>query len=167
MRSTCKRTCMLALSGVLPGILLAFLTLPVSAQPVGESQVARGPIATYNAAHEVTISGTVQQVVTKHAVGSPAGMHLLVSGAQGLVDAHVGPHLTKSMKEALHMGLPLEIVGAMTTVRGKQFLLARQLVYGGQTVTVRNSRGFLLTPARSSLSPSPEKGGRPTLGGVQ
>lgn len=165
MRSTCKRKFTLALSGLLPGVLLAW-ALPLSAQPVRTSRPAPGKIVAYDATHEVTVNGTVQQVVTKHIAGSPAGMHLLVSGATGTVDAHVGPFLSKSMQQALHAGLPLQVVGSMETVRGgKQYLLARQLVYGGQTVTVRNTNGFLLRPAQSSASPRQQRIVRSRLSG--
>ncbi len=165
MRSTRKNQLKLALAGFLPGVLLAFFALPVCAQPVDETHPAPSRMITYDSAHEVTINGTVKTVLTKHVAGSPAGMHLLVTGAQGTVDAHVGPFIPKNIRQALHMGLPLEVVGAMTTVRGKQFLLVRQLIYGGQTITVRNSRGFLLAPARSSLDPSPKTNGKLTLNG--
>lgn len=165
MRSTRKSKLTLALSGLLPGVLSAFLSLPAIAQPVDEPQPARNVIAQYDAAHEVTIHGTVQAVITKHVPGSPAGMHLLVSGTQGTVDAHVGPFLSRSLQQALHMGLPLQVIGVMGTVRGKQYLLARQLIFGGQTVTVRNNNGFLLRPAQSSSSPKAARIVRSRLNG--
>jgi hypothetical protein len=165
MRSTRKNQLKLAFAAVLPGVLLAFFAFPAGAQPVDETHPAPSRMIIYDSAHEVTINGTVQTVVAKHVPGSPSGMHLLVSGTQGTVDAHVGPFLPKNIRQAMHMGLPLEMVGAMTTVRGKQFLLVRQLIYGGQTITVRNSHGFLLAPARSSLDPSPKTNGKLTLNG--
>lgn len=165
MRSARKSKVSFALTGLLPGVLLLSSAIPLGAQPVNQPHSVRGSIAQFDAAHEVTINGTVQQVTTKRTVGSPAGMHLLVSGAQGLVDAHVGSYLSKNMKEALHTGLPIQIVGAMETVRGKQYLLARQLNYGGQTVTVRNNNGFLLRPAQSSIAPRTRRIERSRLSG--
>ena len=117
-----------------------------------ESQPARGVVGQYDAAHEITINGTVQSVITKRTVGSPAGMHLMISGTNGLVDAHVGPFLTKSMQQAVHFGLPVQVTGSMVTVRGKQMLLVRQMVYGGQTVTVRSAHGMLYRPAQTAAS---------------
>ncbi len=166
MRSTCTRKLTLALAGLLPGVLMVSLATPVVAEPAAGSVPERNAIAKYDATREITINGTVQQVITKHVAGSPAGMHLMVSGAQGLVDAHVGPYMSKSVKEALHMGLPLQIVGAMETVRGgKQYLLARQVIYGGQTLTVRNNRGMLLRPPQSSTSPRTPRIERSRLSG--
>jgi len=145
MRSTCKRN--LALAGLLPGVLMACLAIPAGAQSAAEALPAHGFMQSYDAANELTVTGTVQEVVTKHIVGSPAGMHLLVSGSEGIVDAHVGPYLSKDVKEALHTGLPIQIVGAMETLHGKQFLLARQLIFGGRLVTVRSKNGFLVLGA--------------------
>lgn len=165
MRSTCKSKLSLALTGLLPGVLLLCLAAPSFAQPAEEAHAPARGIGQYDAAREVTINGTVQSVVTKRTLGSPAGMHLLVSGANGLVDAHVGPFLGKDIRQALHMGLPLQVVGAMETFRGKQVLLARQLMYGGQTVTIRSNNGFLLRPAQSSISPRHQRIERSRLNG--
>ncbi len=154
MRSTCKSKHSLALTGLLPGVLLLLLAAPLFAQPAEVAHNAARGVGQYDAAHEVTINGTVQSVVTKRTPGSPAGMHVLVSSASGTIDAHVGPYLTKAMQEAVHTGLPLQVVGSMSTVGGKRMLLVRQMIYGGQTVTVRNKYGFLFRPAESSNSPA-------------
>jgi hypothetical protein len=147
MRSTRKRGFSLALAGLLSGALCTMFALPSGAQ-TAESRPAPAPTKLYDAARETTINGTVEKVLTTR-VGGPAGMHILVSEAHGTVDAHVGPYLSKSTKEALHMGLPLQMVGVMASARGKQVFLVRQLIYGGQTVNVRNSNGFLLRPQAS------------------
>lgn len=132
------------IAGLLAGLLFAILAVPLGAQSASQTRAGHGIGPVYDAAHEITINGTVQEVVTKHVLGSPAGTHLLVSGEQGTVDAHVGPFLTKDTQEALHTGLPVQIVGAMQEIHGKQYLLARQLIFGGRTVAVRNEHGFLV-----------------------
>jgi len=134
----------LAWTGLLSVLLLALLVTPLIAQPARAPQSGRGFGPVYDAAHEITLNGTVQEVVSKHALGSPAGMHLLVAGPEGTVDAHVGSFLSKDTREALHLGLPIQIVEAMETLHGKQYLLARQLIFGGRMVTVRNRNGFLV-----------------------
>jgi hypothetical protein len=129
-------------AGLLLGLLLVIVAVPLGAQPAHVTGGEHfGPY--YDRAHEVTINGVVEEVVTKRVAGSPVGMHLLIGGQGGVVDAHVGPFLAKDVMEGLHAGLPVQIVGAMQDVRGKQYLMARQLVFGGRTVTVRNKNGFL------------------------
>ena len=132
-------------AGLLAGLLLlAILAVPLGAQLAPETRATRAVGPVYDAAHEITLNGTIQEVVTKRTAGSPVGMHLLVAGPEGVVDAHVGPYLTKDTQEALHAGLPVQIVGAVEQLHGKSILLARQLIFGGRTVTVRNENGFLV-----------------------
>jgi hypothetical protein len=144
------------IAGLLTGLLLAITAVPLGAQPASVSNGEHfGPY--YDRAHEVTINGVVQEVVTKHVPGSPVGTHLLISGESRVVDAHVGPFLAKDVQEALHAGLPVQIVGAMQDVRGKQYLMARQLIFGGRTITVRNENGFLARPTHRNAPPEAGK----------
>jgi hypothetical protein len=141
-------------AGLLAGLLLAILAVPLGAQLAPETRATRAVGPVYDAAHEITLNGTIQEVVTKRVAGSPVGMHLLVAGPEGVVDAHVGPYLTKDTQEALHAGLPVQIVGAVEQLQGKSILLARQLIFGGRTVTVRNENGFLVR----AHGPRPDSG---------
>lgn len=156
----------LLIAGLLSGLLFAIAAIPLNAQPASESRPGRGFGPVYNAAHETTINGTIQKVVTKHTAGSPAGMHLLVAGPQGLVDAHVGSFLNKQTTASLQAGMPVRIVGANVLLHGKNYLLARELTVGGRTVTVRSERGSLIRAhsarvarTRSQQSSQPESTG--------
>ena len=157
----------LTIVGLLTGLLLAMAAVPLSAQE-RESHPGRGFNAPYDAAHEITVNGTVQEVVTRHALGTAPGMHLLVSGTDGVVDAHVGSFLSEETRAAMHEGLPIQIVGAMQELHGKQFLLARQITFGGRMVTVRSRTGFLVRelhrPRRESPT-SQKAAGSETNGG--
>ena len=139
------------IAGLLAGLLFAILAVPLGAQPASETRVGHGIGPVYDAAREITVTGSVQEVVTRHVPGRPAGIHLMVAGPQGVVDAHVGPFLSKGMKEALHTGTPVQLVGAMTSVRGKKYLMVRELNVGGSTVTVRSEHGLLVHSYGSSL----------------
>ena len=123
--------------------MAAITVLPLNAKPAAE-EIARHGSVGYDRAHEITVSGTIQEAVAKAPLGSPVGVHLMVASAQGVVDAHVGPYLTKEMQEALHAGTPVEMVGAMESVAGKQYFLVRQVSFGGRVVNVRTANGFLL-----------------------
>ena len=84
-----KRTCLTQparmIAGVLTALLFAIVAVPLGAQPASESRPGRGFGPVYDTAHETTLNGTIREVVTKHVAGSPAGMHLLVAGPQGVV----------------------------------------------------------------------------------
>ena len=107
----------------------------------------------YNAAAEIRVDGTIQELVTQRTPGSPAGIHLLIAGTQGIVDAHLGPFVSKETRAALRSGISIQVVGFMTEVNGKQYLLARQLIFEGRVVSVRSPQGF----------PIPDVSGRPSL----
>jgi hypothetical protein len=134
----------LTIAGLLAGLLFAVQAVPLGAQPASETRVGQGFGVVYDAAHEITLTGTVQEVVTRRMPGRPAGMHLMVASPQGLVDAHVGPFLSREMKEALHTGTPVQLVGAMASLRGRKYLMVRELNVGGTKVIVRSEHGFLV-----------------------
>ena len=48
------------------------------------------------------------------------------------------------MKEALHTGTPVQLVGAMASLRGKTYLMVRELNVGGTNVIVRSEHGSLV-----------------------
>jgi hypothetical protein len=125
------------IAGLLLGLLFAIFTLPLVAQPA-DSHVAGG----YDKNHEITLNGTIQEAKTVHETGVPAGLHVLVNGPQGTVDAHLGPYMSKETQEALKNGIPVQILGAMQTIHGKEYFEARQVTFGGRQVTVRNEAGF-------------------------
>jgi len=131
------------IAGLIAGLLVAILAVPMFAQPASEARPhGFGPF--YDSAHEITLNGTIRTIVTAHTKGSPAGMHLLVTGPEGnVVDAHLGPFLNKATRETLQEGTPIRIVGAMTTLHGKSYLYARLLTVNDRTITVRSTHGVL------------------------
>jgi hypothetical protein len=120
---------------------VSLVSVPVMAQPA--DAVGHGPVG-YDRAHEISMSGTITEVIATPEPGSPVGLHLMVAGAQGMVDAHIGPYMTEETQEALHAGTPVEMVGAMETVHGKDYFLVRQVTVGGLVVKVRSANGILL-----------------------
>jgi len=153
-------------AGLLPALLFVIVTVPLVAQPASKSSAVRGFGPVYDAAHETTLDGTIQEIVSKHTVGSPAGVHLLVAGPQGLVDAHLGPFLSRETTASLHAGMPVRIVGANMLLHGHNYLMAREFIVGGRTVTVRSERGIPImahsarqTRARSRQTLHPESTG--------
>jgi hypothetical protein len=124
--------------------LLTLLAASLVAGASSEARVVQRPAPIYDAAREVTLRGTVQQVVTARTIGSPVGVHLLVSGPQGVVDVHAGLSLTRETMRNLQVGSPVQLVGAMTLLNGRQYFLARLLTVGGRTLTLRSPGGVIL-----------------------
>lgn len=146
-------------AGLIACALFSVYSNQSSAQPADESSAPRATTHGYDKAHEVTLTGTIEEVVAKPAPGSPIGLHLLVETSSGVVDTHLGPYLAKEVKDALQTGTTVQIVGAMITAHGKDFLLARQLIFSGRLVTVRNANGFLLQAHATKGSQSEGNGG--------
>ncbi len=158
------------IAGLLTGLLFAIFTPPLSAQSAPETRATRQPVLGYDKAHEITLNGTIQEVVSKRIGGSPIGLHLLVASSKGMVDAHLGPFIGKDTQEALHAGTPVQIIGAIETLHGKDYLLAREVIFGGRQVTVRSENGFLVRvhngrSARSKPESTTEKTSQLELNG--
>jgi len=131
------------IAGLMCGLLFATATIPLNAQPAERQHFVA---LAYDKAHEITLTGAIEEVKEKAPAGSPVGLHLIVAGSQGNVDAHLGPYMTRETLEALHTGTPVQIVGAMEKRNGKEYLLARQVIFGGRQVQVRSENGFLVRP---------------------
>jgi hypothetical protein len=90
---------------------LTILAIPMSAPGAPESPAELGFRPAYAAARESTLVGTIQELVTEDATGSPAGMHLLVTGLKGVGDVQVGPFVRQMRRQALEAGAPVLFVG--------------------------------------------------------
>ena len=154
------------IAGLLTGLLFAIQAVPLHAQPAHSG--AQHPLVLgYDKAHEITLTGTIEAVKEKAAAGSPVGLHLMVAGSQGKVDAHLGPYMTKETVEALHTGTLVQIVGAMEKRNGKAFLLARQVIFGGRLVQVRSENGFLVRAHTAQTHHRNQKSGFVSNGGAR
>lgn len=133
--------------------LVAAMLLALAAEaatPSQSSPAGGGSGLAYDQTKEVGLVGTVERLDAHPASGGPPGFHLFITASGKTVDAHLGPFLSKQNREALVAGQPVQIVGISTSIHGKEVLLARQLIFAGRLVTVRNERGFLVRehPAR-------------------
>jgi hypothetical protein len=159
------------IAGLIAGLLFAIFTLPLTAQAAPDTRATRRPVSLgYDKAHEITLNGTIQEAVSMRVAGSPIGLHLMVASSKGIVNAHLGPFLDKGTQAALHTGTPVQLVGAMETINGRDYLLARQVIFGGRLVTVRSENGFLVRahiprPARSKPESTTEKTSQLELNG--
>jgi len=130
-------------------LLCGIVTSAASAQDNNSPQ-SSAAVAAWNVKHvatsEITVAGTIQQVPSERVPGSPAGLHLLVNSPQGVLDASVGPYLTKDVQRALSAGQQIQVVGLIQTINGHNYLLARQLVLAGRQIPIRNEHGFFIHP---------------------
>jgi hypothetical protein len=123
---------------------------------IGAKSVAFRPV--YDASKEVTIEGTVHSISAKSISGKPLGAHLMISTAQGLVDAHLGSFAMQGSRPlSVNPGEQVKVVGVMTTVKRSQFLLARTVQTSSQTFVIRNQHGAMLFPHPAARGKVPFK----------
>jgi hypothetical protein len=155
-----------SIARLLTCLFLAIATISLNAQPT--QSATQPPLALrYDKAHEITLTGTIEGVNEKPETGSPVGLHLMVAASEGTIDAHLGPYMTKETLEALHTGMPVQIVGAMKKLHGKEYLLARQVIFGGRLVQVRNENGLLVQAHTAKSHRGNQKSGLVSNGGAR
>lgn len=135
-------------------VLLSFATAPrLAAQDTAPPQ-SFAHLKPWNPADETTFAAAIQQVIEKNPTGAPAGLNLLMTGSQQPLYVNVGPRLGNTIKQSLTAGQVIRVTGIVETLNGQNYLLARELQIGDQTIEVRNEHGFFTYPSASSRSGS-------------
>lgn len=129
--------CATLLSGALPATVMAQSSASAS------SASFRGTKEKAAAAKEVTVTATIQQVLTK-GTHVNSNVRLLVSAPQGLFNADLGPYLANDVKQSLTAGTHVQLAGTMQTIQGQSYLMARELTVANRQITIRNENGFLV-----------------------
>jgi hypothetical protein len=139
-------------AGLCAFVLLSLISLPLpsQAQTTAENKAA-GPFR-YDITQEVTLSGTVSSVLTAPSPGMIMGSHLLLATPSGPVDASLGMFgLRGKGAVSVSAGQQVEVTGVMKTIGAntadaKQVFLVRTVRAGVRVYTIRNRRGFSITP---------------------
>ena len=147
--------------------LAMLLTLSLTGTASGQTAVRAGAAAappTYDIAKEITIEGTVAEVIKKIGPGMLAGAHVLLTTSSGAVDAHLGNYAMRGTSALrLAAGDQINVIGVMRTIQGRSVFLVRTVQARGGSYTIRNAHGIPLRPA-SACATRPQqntKGGRP------
>lgn len=134
---------------------------PASAQ---NQQPSGSPAAVpriYEASKETVIRGNISEVVARAARGLPLGLHLMTATAQGTVDVHLGPYFARAAGEiGLVPGATIQVTGVNAHFEAGDVFLARLIIVGGQTITVRNENGIPLRPAPPGARVARPSGGQ-------
>lgn len=125
-------------------VALAFC-LSAAAQQTASSNTQG--FESYTLSREVSLIGTVIKYNAVSAT-TPIGAHVLLQTASGQVDVHLGnAKLLQASHLELNAGDNVRIVGENLAYGSCAFFAARIVQKGTQAVAVRNTKGFLLTPA--------------------
>lgn len=137
--------------------LFCLVLLSVFAQAAATAQQQTSPrfeaAGLNKPAQDITITGSVEQLITTRTPGAPAGLLLTVNGPQGILTASLGSSLSREAQQALTQGAPVTVTGLMETFNGRSYLAARTITAGGSQITLRNEHGFAVhSQARSRAS---------------
>ncbi len=128
-------------------VMLAF-SFSAGAQQLGKrphSPATRSLV--YAAAHETVLEGTVVSY-TAESSAPPIGAHLLLQTASGPVDLHLG---ASSFLQANHFSLAkgdsVRVIGMNSPTRHGSVFLVRVIQKGGQSLTLRTTKGTPLSLA--------------------
>jgi len=121
------------------------------------AQQAKQPVVRQLQSYDLSREGSLLGTVVKYDSAStvpPLGAHVLIQTTSGKVDVHLGnARVLLANHFELNPGDNVRIVGENLAVGDGIIFAARIVQKGTQAIAVRNTRGFLLTPA-STMSPA-------------
>ncbi len=130
---------------LLTALVITSFAAPLHAANKRVKRVVSAP--RYDAAKEVTIEGTIQQLVKKPTAGTMLGTHLIVTSPKGTIDAHIGGFVERGPHAySPAVGQSVKLVGVMSTFKNKSVFLTRTIETGNRTFEVRTVRGYLIVP---------------------
>jgi DNA/RNA endonuclease YhcR with UshA esterase domain len=129
-------------AGLLTGLLFATSAVPLGAQPAHQSH----PF--YDISKEVTLRGTVSDVLAKAAPGTMAGPHLLfATSRRGKWTRASEGSLCKARTRFPSLpGKEVEVTGVMKTVKNRDVFVARIVRVDGKAYKLRNQHGVPMSP---------------------
>jgi hypothetical protein len=129
------------IAGLLCGLLLAILAVPLGAQPASTTH------AYYDVTKEITVSGTVTSVVTRASAGMVPGSHLMLTTESGALDASLGKWALQGKGAvSISAGQQVEVTGVKKTLKNKEVFVTRTLKVGGQVYELRSKHGVPFSP---------------------
>ena len=108
----------------------------------------------YDTANEVKIKGVIVEV--REVPGEFEGLHLVVKTESKTVLVHVAPsEFLKEIDTSFNKGDQVEVVGAKAPDAPEEEILAREIVDGSNTATLRDGKGV---PIWAGWKPSKSAG---------
>jgi hypothetical protein len=130
--------------GLLGVVVFAVALVAIDAGAQGRRGGAQGP-ANYSAAAEVTVKGTVAELKS----GPRQGIHVMLMTSDATLELVLGPPWYQTEKRyELAKGDQIDVIGAKSTVDGRDVLLVREIKKGSETMTFRDTKGVPMWAGR-------------------
>ena len=131
-------------------IALGFCTI-ANAQEAKQQDTSQ--LRSYSVGRESSVIGTVVKFDSASST-LPSGAHLIIRTSAGQMDVHLGnAKVLQAGHLELNPGDSVRIVGEPLALGDTTYFAARVVQKGAQVVAVRNTKGFLTTPA-SLMTPA-------------
>jgi len=119
-------------------VALSFIIPMAFAQKAAET----APMPKYDASKEVKIKGTIEEVKEVTMGKGEVGVHLMVKTSSETIEVRLCPTgYLKDFEVAFSKGQQVEITGSRIKADDKDVILAREVVQGNNTVTLRDKQG--------------------------
>ena len=124
---------------------------------IANAQEAKQPdsqqLRSYSVGRESSVIGTVVKFDSASST-PPMGAHVILQTSGGQLDVHLGSaKVLKAGHLELNPGDSVRIVGEPLALGDTTYFAARVVQKGAQAIAVRNTKGFLTTPA-SLMTPA-------------
>ena len=96
----------------------------------------------YDASKEVKIKGSIEEIKEMTMGKGEVGVHLMVKTASETIEVRLCPSgYLKDFEFTLSKGQQVEVTGSKVKVDDKDVVLAREVVQGNNTLTLRDKQG--------------------------
>ena len=122
-------------------------------QVSAQAAAAAGSTATFqrwNSANEVSVTGTIHEIVNGSTSGLPAGINLLLDSSPSFQYVSLGSQLNSSTKSELAAGQAVTLKGIVTSIDGQKVFVVRELTVNQQTTHIRNAKGSVTLRVEAS-----------------
>ncbi len=122
--------------------LLLTLSMVVAVPAAVAQKAAEASMPKYDVSKEVKIKGTIDDVKEMPMGKGEVGIHLMVKTDKETIEVRLCPSgYLKDFEVAFSKGQQIEVTGSRIKVDDKEVILAREVVQGNNTVTLRDKQG--------------------------
>lgn len=140
-RASVRFLCLVMLVGGIAG--------SAACQSRSSGSIASGSLSKTDASDETTVEGVISEVLMEKPEGAPWGLNFVMTGSRRTLTVNVGHVLSSRVKELIKAGETIKVRGVVRSFSGQNYLMAREVVAGGQTILLHNSNGF---PVRANAN---------------
>ncbi len=125
-----------------PAVLLTAFMAAGQAPTTNETPTPQNMMRMYDPATETNLKGTVDEVKTIHHGRMMTGTHLMLKVGDETKEIMLGPsNFVESKGFTFTKGDSIELTGSKVTMGGTDYVIAREVIKDGKTLTLRDKNG--------------------------